>query len=40
MKTALVNWHRALVAEGITPSDKADRMEAFVWGLQPTVRPR
>jgi len=40
MKTALVNWNRALVAEGIKPSEKAEGMEAFVWGLGSPGRAR
>ena len=39
MKTALLDWHEALVAEGIKPKDESGGMESFVFGL-PGRRPR
>jgi AbiV family abortive infection protein len=39
MKAAVVDWHEALVVEGIKPKDESGGMESFVFGL-PGRRPR
>jgi AbiV family abortive infection protein len=38
MKAALVDWHKALVAEGIKAKDESGWMESFVFGLPGRTR--